>query len=71
MMIEQDKEVSYQEMRRRLYYRYNLISSLAADDNECARALRTFPDIDQIAVLHRIVGADGVWAAQQVLSNNQ
>lgn len=66
-LTDQDKAVSHREMRKRLYFRFSLISSLAADDQECATALRTIPDIEQIAVLQRTVGNDGVWAAQQVM----
>lgn len=66
-LTEQDKAVSHRELRKRLYFRFYLISSLDAGDQECATALRTIPDIERIDVLQRTVGNDGVWAAQQVL----
>lgn len=66
-LTESDKAVSHRAMRRRLYFRFSLISSLEATDQECAVALRTFDRINEIGVLWNVVGTDGFWAAQQVL----
>ncbi len=65
-MTEQDNAVSRREMRKHLYF-VGLIDSLDASDQECAAALRTIPNIDNIVVLQNTVGNDGVWAARQVL----
>jgi hypothetical protein len=69
-MTDQDKAVSHREMRKRLYFNLNLITSLDASDQECAAALRTIPNIDQRNVLRNAVWNDGVWAALRVLENN-
>lgn len=67
-MTDQDKAVSHREMRKRLYFIHNLITSLDASDQECAAALRTVPNIDQDDILWRTVWNDGMWAARHVLS---
>ena len=64
-MSEQDKAASFRKLCDRLFFGGHTLTIDASNEELCT-ALRTIPNIDQIDVLWRTVGADGVWAAQQV-----
>lgn len=67
-LTDDDKTVSFRKLCTRLYFA-NHTTALDATNAELAAALRAIADSNDIAVLQRTVGADGVWAARYILEH--
>lgn len=63
-MTSEDRATSYCALRRRLFL-LGYTNTLDADEETLRRALLALPH--SVADLHPIVGADGMWAAMNIL----